>query len=344
MTFSAPKSVSVLFAVGDEQLSGALVEAHEEAVDAALAYMEHGGVPGPPRAQRHEGRAGAGRSARLGAGALGARRGVRRGGVSASDEAGAGPAAAHARRRGEHGAGGGWAVDGAVTRATSTSTRRRPGRCTRRICGRRSASGSPWAQWGAMRNGMAELEQIPAGVMEEFSTRRQQILERGAELQAAGVVLGDEGRQRVDVSTPARRSTRSTSATGATWIRRSRRRARARADELAELLARPAAARGGRARRARARGTSCSAPAGLTATQQHVRRRRDVVIAVAAAHAQGATAGEVLAIADRMLQIHARSCRSPAHDGRCTAPASCSRPSGRSSSRPRRAAAARRDR
>ena len=40
MTFSAPKSVSVLFAVGDEELSAALVEAHEEAVNAALGYLE----------------------------------------------------------------------------------------------------------------------------------------------------------------------------------------------------------------------------------------------------------------------------------------------------------------
>jgi conjugative relaxase-like TrwC/TraI family protein len=40
LTFSAPKSVSVLFAVGDGQLSRALVEAHEEAVDAAVSYME----------------------------------------------------------------------------------------------------------------------------------------------------------------------------------------------------------------------------------------------------------------------------------------------------------------
>ncbi len=40
MTFSAPKSVSVLFAVGEEDLSGALVAAHEEAVDAAVAYLE----------------------------------------------------------------------------------------------------------------------------------------------------------------------------------------------------------------------------------------------------------------------------------------------------------------
>jgi conjugative relaxase-like TrwC/TraI family protein len=36
LTFSAPKSVSVLFAVGGPALSRALVEAHEAAVDAAL--------------------------------------------------------------------------------------------------------------------------------------------------------------------------------------------------------------------------------------------------------------------------------------------------------------------
>jgi hypothetical protein len=34
LTFSAPKSVSVLFAVGDPDLGRALVEAHEEAVGA----------------------------------------------------------------------------------------------------------------------------------------------------------------------------------------------------------------------------------------------------------------------------------------------------------------------
>jgi conjugative relaxase-like TrwC/TraI family protein len=40
LTFSAPKSVSVLFAVGDPGLAGTLVEAHEAAVDAALGYVE----------------------------------------------------------------------------------------------------------------------------------------------------------------------------------------------------------------------------------------------------------------------------------------------------------------
>ena len=36
LTFSAPKSVSVLSAIGEPKLAGALVEAHEAAVDAAL--------------------------------------------------------------------------------------------------------------------------------------------------------------------------------------------------------------------------------------------------------------------------------------------------------------------
>ncbi len=40
LTFSAPKSVSVLFAVAPEQVSGALVACHEEAVRAALGYLE----------------------------------------------------------------------------------------------------------------------------------------------------------------------------------------------------------------------------------------------------------------------------------------------------------------
>jgi conjugative relaxase-like TrwC/TraI family protein len=40
LTFSAPKSVSVLFAIADEETSGALLEAHERSVHAAFAYVE----------------------------------------------------------------------------------------------------------------------------------------------------------------------------------------------------------------------------------------------------------------------------------------------------------------
>src|SRR5438552_5241697 len=40
LTFSAPKSVSVLAAVGDDELTRELIVAHEEALRAALEYLE----------------------------------------------------------------------------------------------------------------------------------------------------------------------------------------------------------------------------------------------------------------------------------------------------------------
>jgi conjugative relaxase-like TrwC/TraI family protein len=44
LTFSAPKSVSVLHAVADERVAAELVACHEEAVEAALAYLEETAV------------------------------------------------------------------------------------------------------------------------------------------------------------------------------------------------------------------------------------------------------------------------------------------------------------
>ena len=40
LTFSAPKSVSVLFGVGDDEMRGAIQDAHDQAVREALAYVE----------------------------------------------------------------------------------------------------------------------------------------------------------------------------------------------------------------------------------------------------------------------------------------------------------------
>ena len=40
LTFSAPKSVSVLFGVGDEEMRAAIQDAHDQAVREALSYME----------------------------------------------------------------------------------------------------------------------------------------------------------------------------------------------------------------------------------------------------------------------------------------------------------------
>jgi conjugative relaxase-like TrwC/TraI family protein len=44
LTFSAPKSVSVLAAVGDDALTRELIVAHEEALRAALEYLEDSAV------------------------------------------------------------------------------------------------------------------------------------------------------------------------------------------------------------------------------------------------------------------------------------------------------------
>jgi hypothetical protein len=40
LTFSAPKSVSVLFAIAGEQVSAALLDAHQRAVEAAFRYVD----------------------------------------------------------------------------------------------------------------------------------------------------------------------------------------------------------------------------------------------------------------------------------------------------------------
>jgi conjugative relaxase-like TrwC/TraI family protein len=96
LTFSAPKSVSVLFAIGEPTLARALVEAHESAVDAALGYLEREAC----RVRR--GRGGAARQV-----GYGPRHTLLRGLVEL------GPAAAYACGGGEHGARCGWPVDGA---------------------------------------------------------------------------------------------------------------------------------------------------------------------------------------------------------------------------------------
>jgi conjugative relaxase-like TrwC/TraI family protein len=44
VTFSAPKPISVLFAVGLAEVSAALIECHEEAVRSALGYLEETAV------------------------------------------------------------------------------------------------------------------------------------------------------------------------------------------------------------------------------------------------------------------------------------------------------------
>ena len=98
LTFSAPKSVSLLFALGDEQLSADGAAGARRGGDPGGGVSGAGGRGGPPR----QGRPGPA-----------ARRRVRRGGVPSPHVAGRGPAAAHPRAGGEHDPGGGRALVGA---------------------------------------------------------------------------------------------------------------------------------------------------------------------------------------------------------------------------------------
>ena len=85
-----PKSVSLLHALGDDRrVRREVSEAHDAAWQAALALPRARGVRRRARARRRDARA---------------RRGVRRGGVPAPHEPGAGSASAHARDRRQHGA------------------------------------------------------------------------------------------------------------------------------------------------------------------------------------------------------------------------------------------------
>jgi len=298
LTFSAPKSVSVLFAIGDEGLARALVEAHEEAVDAALAYLErdacrvrrgHNGTRGEREAD--DPRA-------FPAGAGGARRRVRRGRLPAPDVAGAGSAAAYARRLREHGPGSRWPVDRA----------RRDGDLRPCQGSRRSVRGDlrqavrdrlPWAEWGPVRNGIAELVQVPENVRVEFSQRRRRILEREAELNAAGVAVGHAGRERIayDTREPKREIAEPD------WWQQVRARAaehglgRRRLDRLARL---PPSRVRDRVSEQELVGRLLR-PNGLTA-RRNTFYERDVVIALAEAQGQGAGADHVSTTVDKLLR------------------------------------------
>jgi conjugative relaxase-like TrwC/TraI family protein len=47
LTFSAPKSVSTLWAAGDQELHDAIALAHSQSVDKAMSYLQHdGGIAG----------------------------------------------------------------------------------------------------------------------------------------------------------------------------------------------------------------------------------------------------------------------------------------------------------
>ncbi|MHB8692574.1 MAG: MobF family relaxase [Solirubrobacteraceae bacterium] len=168
LTFSAPKSVSVLFAVAGGSVSGALVEAHERAVDAAVGYLEQ------EACRTRRGRGGAERVSGEGFVAAAYRHRLSRAGdpqlhthvvVANLTRAGGRYTALDAHTLYEH-----KSAAGAVYRAALRAEVRE------RL---------PWVSWQRVGRGLFEIDGVPEGVLRHFSQRRAEIEQRAVELVGA---------------------------------------------------------------------------------------------------------------------------------------------------------------
>ena len=286
LTFSAPKSVSVLAAAGPDELIPVLVGAHNKAVSAALSYLDETAVM------------------------------VRRGHAGETVEAGEGlVAAAYLHRMSR-------SLDPQLhTHVVAANLTRGPdGRFTAlhatplyraaKTAGylyqaqlRALVSERLGLRWGAVRNGAAELVGVPDEVLGEFSKRRHEML-RAAEL--GGIGLGSKAAG--EAAALATRERKQYGIDTHTW----REEVQARAgelglgrDEITELLeiGRERLAQGSRDRGVLsevALGDRLAGPHGLT-ERGNTFDERAVLQEFAAAAGQGASVDELREQAQRFL-------------------------------------------
>lgn len=279
LTFSAPKSVSVLYAVADRDTSEAIREAHDESVGAALDYLER---------EACQVRRGAGGSKRL---------------------AGEGFASATYRHRMSR------AQDPQLHThvVTANLAKGSDGRYSRldgrALYANARAAGYlyeahlraavrerlSWVRWSEPHKGIAEIEGVPAGVIEEFSQRRRAIDEWLAE-------HGKAGRRWAERAALRTREAKGEPVSTESW----REAACARAAEHGLGRAELSALSRGEARPTQAVNVAAlaeefSGPAGLTETQNTF-FARDAVIAFAGADRDGSPAAVVEERAGRYLR------------------------------------------
>jgi conjugative relaxase-like TrwC/TraI family protein len=218
LTFSAPKSMSVLFAVGDGDLSAALLQSHERAVDAALAYLER------EACWTRRGHGGTDRVRGEGFIAASYRHRMSRAGdpqlhthvvVANLTLADSRYTALDAHALYEH-----KSAAGALYRAVlRTEVRER----------------LPWVSWRVAGRGLFEIDGVPDAVLRHFSQRRAEIQERAAEL--VGVGAGGLSRERMQGIALATRRAKEYSVNGSTWREQARARAAEHGFGQAELRA-----------------------------------------------------------------------------------------------------------
>jgi conjugative relaxase-like TrwC/TraI family protein len=286
LTFSAPKSVSVLFAIGDEDLSGALLEAHERAVAAAFAYVE--------------------REACF----------TRRGHNGERRIRGDGFVAAAYRHRLSR------AGDPQLhTHVVVANMTRAEGRWTtleaHSLYEHKSAAGAvyravlraevrqrlPWVWWRQVGRGLFEIEGVRNAVLREFSRRRVEIEERAMEL--TGVTASKLSRDRLQGIALATRKAKGYGVDEARW----RQEAAARAAEhglgqreLERLVtSSPRAAGRAEAGFVRSATARLSGPTGLTA-RHNTFARRHALAEIAGEYAQGTSVAQLERATDSYLE------------------------------------------
>jgi conjugative relaxase-like TrwC/TraI family protein len=206
LTFSAPKSVSVLFAVADPVTAAALLEAHERAVEAAFSYVEREacftrrGRNGIDRV-RGDGFVGAGYRHRLSR---------------------AGDPQLHTH-----------VVVANMTRAEGRWTsleahglyehKSAAGALYRSVLRSEVRERLPWVWWRASGRGLFEIDGVPQTVLREFSRRRVEIEERAREL--TGVAASSLSRERLQGIALATRKAKRYEVDGARWQQEARARA-----------------------------------------------------------------------------------------------------------------------
>ncbi len=284
LTFSAPKSVSVLFAVAPENVSGELAACHEEAAGAALGYLEDTSVR------------------------------VRRGHGGEHAERAQGLIAAAYRHRMSraldpqlhtHVVAANLACGGDV-RFTALDSRELYGAA--KTAGylyqahlRALVSERLGLQWGEVHKGAAELADVPQGVMEFFSKRRQEMRDAA---DAQGLPLDSRGA--AELAALVTRERKQFGVKTQTWREEMRLGAAEQGlggSEIGQLLQAGeermrAGVTGGTVVDEQALGDLLAGPAGLT---EHANTfdQRAVLREFAAAARQGARAGGVRAMAER---------------------------------------------
>lgn len=281
LTFSAPKSVSVLLAIGDDGLSAALLEAHERAVDAALAYLEREACW------------------------------TRRGHRDNERVRGEGFIAASYRHRMSR-AGDPQLHTHLVVANMTSAVGRYTALDAHSLYEHKSAAGAlyravlrgevrqrlPWMTWRQVGRGLFEIEGIPEGVLRHFSQRRIEIEERALELVGAAEL----SRERMQGIALATRRAKLYGMNGSTWREQAQPRAAEHGFGRAELEALRTRDAAVRERPDLERAFSrLSGPDGLT--QMHnTFERRHALAEIAGAFHQGATATELERTTSRYLE------------------------------------------